>query len=164
MSLTTNKNLLSPLGVRFVLNRLPNVEYFCQTANLPGITINEVPQTNPFVTIPRPGDKVTYEPLNIRFKVDENMENYIEIHNWIIGLGHPQNFDQYKNLKDNDLVFSDASIVILSSNNNPSIRVSFKDLFPLSLSSLLFDVTQTEIQYLEADANFRYAYFDIETL
>jgi hypothetical protein len=163
-NLTQNVNFLSPLGFRFQLNRAPNVEYFCQSATLPTISIQEILQPNPIGQIPRPGDRVTYEPFSLRFRVDENMSNYLEIHDWIIGLGHPVSLDQYKNIKKGDGIFSDGSIMVLSSNQNPSIRIAFQDMFPLSLSPLAFDVTQTDVEYLEADVVFRYRIFTIEKL
>ena len=45
-----------------------------------------------------PGDKVTYQTLDVSFLVDENLNNYKEIHDWIIGLGFPQDHKQFKNL------------------------------------------------------------------
>ncbi len=153
-------NFLSPVGFRFQLNRAPNVEYFCQGIALPTISMQEVLQQNPFNVIPRPGDKITYEPLTLRFRIDEQMINYLEIHNWLIELGYPENFDQYKKQS----VYSDGSVIVLSSNNNPIIRISFEDMFPLSLSPIEFNTTQAEIEYLEAEISFRYRMFKIESL
>jgi len=167
-TLSQNINFLSPLGFRFQLNRAPNVEYFCQSATLPTISMVEVLQPNPLAQIPRPGDRITYEPLILRFRVDENMLNYLEIFNWIVGLGHPNTLDQYKNLIKNEAtqsgIYSDGSILILSSNNNPSIRIAFENMFPLSLSPLAFDVTQSDVEFLEAEVTFRYTLFTVEKL
>jgi len=163
-NLTTNINFLSPLGFRFLLNRAPNIEYFCQAATLPTISMVEANQPNPFVNVPRPGDRITYEPFTLTFRVDEEMKNYLEIHNWIIGLGHPDNFKQFDDLNDGPGIYSDGSMVVLSSNNNPAIRIAFEDMFPLSLSPLAFDVTQTDIEYLQAEVTFRYRKFTVENL
>ena len=159
-TVTQNVNFLSPLGFRFLLNRTPNIEYFCQGVTLPTISMQENLQATPFTQVPRPGDKITYEPLVLRFRVDENMDNYLEIFNWINELGKPQSFDQYTKVNN----FSDGSILLLSSNNNPKIRISFEDMFPLSLSPLNFDVTQSDVEYLEADVMFRYKLFTVEQL
>jgi hypothetical protein len=163
-NLTTNINFLSPLGFRFQLTRAPNVEYFCQSATLPTISMVEILQPNPLAQLTRPGDRITYEPFSIRFRVDEEMKNYLEIHNWIIGLGHPDNLNQYKTLNQGAGIYSDGSLVILSSNNNPKVRIGFQNLFPLSLSPLTFDTTQTDIEYLEAEVTFRYLKFTVEVL
>ena len=169
-----NLNFLSPIGFRFQLQRAPNVEYFCQAVTLPSCSLNEVPQETAFTTISRPGDKVTYGEFTVRFRIDEDMTNYLEIHNWIEALGMPSSFDQFKALnpmtpgdrkeKVVDQTYSDGSIIVLSSNNNANIRIAFKDLFPLSIAPLTFDTTMTEIEYLEADCTFQYTTYTIEKL
>lgn len=177
----TNKNFLSPLGFRFILSRTPNIEYFCQAATLPNMVMAEALTPNPFLNNPAPGTKISFEPFDIRFRVDEDMKNYQEIYDWLIGLGFPDNFSQYKDIAqstDGGLrrtaspstqtkaanIYSDGSLVILTSNNNANIRIAFFDLFPVALTALEFDVTQTEIAYLEATASFRYRKFIIEDL
>ena len=162
--LTTNLNFLSPLGFRFILSRTPNIEYFCQVATLPTISMTEINQSNPFVAIPQPGDRIVYEPFTLSFRVDEDMQNYLEIHDWLVGLGKPDNFRQYKEVDTGAGRFSDGSLLILSSNNNPRIRIAFEDMFPLSLSPLAFDVTQTDVEYLQSDVTFRYRRFTVEKL
>jgi hypothetical protein len=156
---TQNMNFLSPVGFRLVLKNTPNVEFFCQSATLPSVSLSEAVQNTPLVMIYRPGDKLTYEPFSLRFKLDENMTNYREIYNWMLGLGHPSSLNQYKNLSEKT---TDASVVILSSNNNPLASFNFTEVFPVSLSGLTFDVTQTDIEYLEAEVSFRYRDFSLE--
>jgi hypothetical protein len=162
--LTTNVNFLSPLGFRFLLNRAPNIEYFCQAASLPTISMTEIPHPNPLANMFQPGDRINYEPFTLTFRVDENMTNYLEIHDWILGLGHPDKLKQYDDLIKKSSRFSDGSILVLTSNQNPKIRIGFEDLFPISLSPLRFDVTQTDVEYLEAEVTFRYRKFSIENL
>ena len=173
-ALTGNLNFLSPIGFRFQLQRAPNVEYFCQAVTLPTISIGEIPQMNAFVNIPRPGDKVTYGEFTMRFRIDEDMSNYLEIHDWLTALGHPDDLSQFKSLNPMtpekrseafvDDTYSDGSIIVLSSNNNANIRISLQNMFPLSLAPLTFDTTVTEIEYLEADCTFAYRKFEIEKL
>ena len=159
-----NVNFLSPLGFRFSMTRAPNLSFFCQRATLPTISMTEYNQVTPFVNNPFPGDKLIYEPFGLQFRVDENLENYLEIHDWLVGLGHPDNLDeQYKDI-DEKGIKSDGSLIVLSSNQNPKFRIAFQDMFPLSLSPLTFDVTQTDIEYLEAEVQFRYRRFTVELL
>lgn len=163
-TLTENKNLLSPLGFRFLLSRAPNVEYFCQAAGLPGMALGEANQHNPFVTIPHPGDHLTFDPFTIRFMIDEDMKNFNEIYDWMLGLGYPDQHSQYKSLYDSSAVFSDGSIMVLTSHNNASIRIVIEDMFPVALSPVNFDSRDTEVTYLEADVTFRYRKYRIERL
>ena len=177
----SNKNFLSPLGFRFLLSRTPNIEYFCQAATLPNMVMAEALTANPFLNTPAPGTKISFEPFDIRFRVDEDMNNYQEIYDWFIGLGFPDNFSQYKDIQQSTTggirktssasnqtkagnIYSDGSLIVLTSNNNANIRIAFFDLFPVGLTALEFDVTQTEIAYLEATASFRYRKFTIEKI
>jgi len=163
----TNKNMLSPNGFRFVLNRTPNINYFTYSVPIPTLTLGDYDISTPFATLPYPGDKLRYEPLSIRFRVDEDLKNYLEIHNWLVSLASPESFDQsaYTSrsssaFKNGD-IFSDGSLIVMTSNQNPNIRIDFKDLFPVSLTELTFDASISDIQYLEATVTFRYSIYNI---
>lgn len=174
----TNANFLSPLGFRFIVDKLPNVNFFCQSASLPSVSLAETEIPNPLVRLPYAGTKLTYAPLDIRFRVDEDMKNYLEVYDWMKGLGTPESTDQYKALNaaagsarptagfspaGNIMqgAFSDGSVVVMTSAQNPNIRIGFVDLFPTNLSPLQFDVTQQDVAYLEADATFTYRNFTV---
>jgi hypothetical protein len=169
-----NKSYLSPLGFRFVLNRTPNTNYFVQNVRLPTLTLGQFDLEDPFVKLPTPGTKLSFEPLDITFLVDEDMSNYLEIHAWLRGLGFPETFDQYGNLIRNNqnrstltnasAVFSDGTLMVLSSHQNGNIKVSFEDMFPIALSDLSFDSTLTDVEYLRATVTFRYKLYTIEKI
>ena len=153
----SNKNMLSPTGFRFVLNRTPNINYFTYSAPIPTLSLGDYDQQTPFVALPYPGDKLRFEPLSLRFRVDEDLVNYMEIHNWLISLGYPESFDQnaFKSgqalaFKNND-VYSDGSLIVMSSNQNPNLNINFEDMFPVSLTELTFDASLDDIQYLGDD-------------
>ena len=85
----------SPTQFRMGINQLPKVEFFTTSANLPGISLGELVIPTPYTDIPIVGDKITYENLSISFIVDEFLENYISIHNWLIGIGFPSDRQQF---------------------------------------------------------------------
>lgn len=164
-----NKNYLSPLTFQFALRRAPHINFTVQNAVLPGIMLDPVETQNPFVTIPYAGDHVYYEELTLQFIVDEDLNNWLEMHNWIRALGFPKNWPEYKALSDepwySDVgVKSDASLLIANSSKNLNIEVTFKDAFPIALSNLQFDVTQPDIDYLHSFVTFRYTLYDIKKL
>ena len=64
----------SPTQFRFILNQIPTVQFFVQTANIPGISLGEAVIPTPYKDIPYVGDKVTYESLNVQFLVDEHLD------------------------------------------------------------------------------------------
>ncbi len=171
-----NRNYMSPLGFKLILSKTPKVDFLCQSANIPGISMGTAVQSTYLKDIPVPGDKVLYEDLTIRFLVDEKMENYLAIYKWITGLGYPESFGQYKQLQKDDFrnstvteaiedprffEFSDATLQVLSSNYKPSIHVNFKDAFPISLSTLEFDASIRDYNYFTAQTTFKYTIFDI---
>jgi len=169
----SNRNYLSPVGFKFTLAKEPKVSFFCTNTRIPEITLQTEIQQNYLKDIDVPGDKITYGDLSIKFLVDEDMSNYMAIHDWITGLGFPESAQDYRDLLtiENDVTqpsdpkraFSDGSLYILNSNYNTTAIVKFKDLFPVSLTSLEFDSTQTDIQYFTAQASFKYTIYDITT-
>jgi hypothetical protein len=170
----SNRNFLSPTGFRFTLNRAPKVAFFGNTANIPSMTLGVANQSTYLKDIDVPGDKILFEDFSLRFLVDENLENYMEIYNWIRGLGFPESLEEIYNLQrtgkiDQPLdkvmnVFSDGTLQVLTSHQNPNFKVVFQDLWPYSLSTLQFDATSEDIQYFTADVSFKYTIYNITDL
>ena len=171
-----NRNYMSPLGFKLILTKTPKVDFLCQSANIPQISMGTAVQPTYLKDIPVPGDKVLYDDLSVRFLVDEKMENYLAIYKWITGLGFPESIGQFSQLKkdyirtnasasdDGDpryFEFSDATLQVLNSNYRPSVLINFKDAFPVSLSTLDFDVTTRDYNYFTAEVTFKYTIFSI---
>jgi len=162
-----NINPLSPNGFMFSISKLPKMTYFCQQVNLPGITLGSPEFGNPFQLQPIPGESLTYDQLTVQFLVDETMDNYCSIYNWLIALGFPQGYEQYSSFIGSDATnyselaknFSDATLQILGANNQSIKTVHFIDLFPITLDSVIFSGTNTDVQYLVGNATFRYGYY-----
>ena len=74
-----NRNFLSPVGFKFTLRRAPGVAFFCNEANIPDMTLGEAIQPTYLRDIPTPGDKIQFGDLSLRFLVDEDLTNYMEI-------------------------------------------------------------------------------------
>jgi hypothetical protein len=162
-----NRNFLSPVGFKFNLARTPKVDFFANSANIPGINLGAAIQPTYLKDIPIPGDKLSYDDFDLKFIVDENLENYVEIHNWMRGLGYPENISEYNNWKYSDITntsdpnISDGTLIIYSSNNNHNISVKFQGLWPTSLSTITFDSTDTDVQYVTASVSFKYTIYNI---
>jgi len=170
-----NRNFLSPTGFKFTLTRTPKVGFFCNQANIPDLNLGIAVQPTYLKDLDTPGDKIIFGDLNLRFLVDENLENYMEIQNWIRGLGYPEKLNQFVDLEESGLVrgnylkdrqniYSDGTLQVLTSSQLPNFQVTFKDLFPYSLSTVTFDSTDTDIQYFTADVSFKYTIYDIVDL
>ena len=169
-----NRNFLSPTGFKFGLKRSPGVAFFCNQANIPALDLGVAEQPTYLKDIPIPGDKIQFGDLNLRFLVDEDLVNFMEIQNWIRGLGFPESLAEFNELKDQAIlgpmgkstedVYSDGTLQILSSNLVPKFQVVFSDLFPYSLSTVTFDATDTDIEYFTADVSFKYTIYEITDL
>jgi len=166
----TNKSFLSPLGFKFSIQRLPHVSYFCTTASIPDISMGQIDTIeNTFIKLPVPGDKLQFGLLNLRFRVDEDMKNFTEIYDWLIGLGYPDNFQQYRNIANAGIqqkgdIYSDGSLIVTTASFQPNIEIKFVDMYPVSLSSVEFSVEQTDVEYLQADVNFAYRKYELTTI
>lgn len=167
----TNVNFLHPNKFQLNFSRLPNLQYFCQTVSVPGISIGEIPVTTPFVEKYSPGEKAIYDLLTVTFAVDEQLKSWIEIHDWIRAMTFPEDFSEYRNLPRmtrNTLTktpqFSDASLTIYTSSNTPICRFKFYDLFPTSLSQFTLASQDTPDSILTSDVTFRFTYYDIEKI
>jgi len=178
----------SPTQFRFLINQLPKVEYFTVAANIPGITLGDIELATPLKNIPLMGDKLTYEDLTITFIVDENLENYIEMHTWLTAIGFPKDRKQFaefrsatSNVSTNTrgeskdigdvkastperAMYSDAIMTILTNKNNPVVECRFADVFPTSLSGLSYNQNITDVDYLTAEVSFKYQIYEIKTL
>lgn len=162
----SNRNFLSPLNFKFSLKRAPHVNFFIQKVNLPSLELPPVNSPNPFVNIPYSGEHITYGELSITFKVDEDLQNYLELHNWIKSLGKPQSFEGYKTLSEKDEftgdgLKSDISLMVLSSTKSANYEIVFAEAHPISLSGIVFNTTDDNVNYIEASAAFKYTYYDI---
>jgi len=171
-----NRNYMSPLGFKLIITKTPKVDFLCQSANIPQISMGTAIQPTYLKDIPVPGDKVLYDDLTVRFLVDEKMENYLAIYKWITGLGYPESVGQFKQLRKDDIrtnasasdegdpryfEFSDATLQVLNSNYKSNVLINFKDAFPISLSTLEFDVSQRDYSFFTASVTFKYTIFNI---
>ena len=170
-----NRNFLAPVGFKFSLAKYPKVDFFSNSARIPEISLGTAVQPSYLKDIDRPGDKIQFGDLTIRFLVDEDLTNFMEIQNWIRGLGYPESLKESYDLQKSGAIpsrfenseediFSDGTLQILSSNLIPKFQVKFEGLFPYSLTTMTFDATDTDIEYFTAEASFKYTIYSITDL
>ena len=176
----------SPVQFRFKIAKLPQVEFFIQTVNLPGISIGTSTVPTPLYDFPVPGDEISFQSLDVSFLVDENLNNYKELHDWISGLGFGKSHQQFADMRATGTdrfpgtaastaasgtatpgplpegsIYSDATLTILNSKNIAKTEVRFQNVFPTSIGSLSYDVQAADVDYLKAQASFSYINYDI---
>lgn len=146
-------NFLNPTNFRFVLNRAPGVTYTVQSITLPSMSLPSAPAFTPFTKLPNPGDHIDFMPMSMIYKVNENMDNWFEIYNWMTALGSPRNFEEYSS-EDSE---PDGTLLILDSNNNVSTEVYFYNMYPMELGPIQFNVQAAEVEYAEGQVEFIYS-------
>jgi len=167
-----NRNFLSPTQFKFTLIRAPKVAFFTNTSNIPSITLGIANQPSYLTNIPQPGDIIKFEDFRLKFMVDEDLENYMEIQNWMRGLGLPESLKQIYDLQSDNTyiknrngtnlnIYSDGTLQILNSNLRPNFQIKFYDLFPYDLTTLLFDATENDTTFMSAEVKFKYTCYEI---
>ena len=179
----------SPVQFRFKIAKLPEVEFFIQSVNVPGISIGTSTVATPLYDYPVPGDEISFQSLDVSFLVDENLNNYKELHDWISGLGFGKSHQQFADLQATSEdrfpgsskgslvagveipaplseggIYSDATLTILNSKNIAKTEIRFQNVFPTSIGSLSYDVKAGDVNYLQAQASFSYINYDIVQL
>lgn len=163
-----NSNFLSPNNFKFILKRAPTVEFFIQNISIPGIRLQNIKIGTPLIKFPVTGEHLDFDDLRINFKIDENMANFLELYDWVTGIGK-LTFDGYKALKSNDIytgksIYSDISVIVLDSHKNPNVEIIFKDTLINNLGGFELQTDVAGINYLESTASFEYVSYSVTKL
>ena len=168
MALTTNFNYLQPTSFKLVIDRknFPNLEFFCQQVTHPGLLIPsaEVPIRR-MQSIPYPGESITINELSVDILLDENMQSYTEMYNWVLR-NQQTNMDTHTAMGRAGKVptYADITLSILSSHNNMTLQVQYIDAMPTSLGDILFQSTASGTEFITFTATFRFSYFNLKTV
>lgn len=163
-----NTNYLQPTKFTLTFSRMPTVTYFCQEINLPGVSTGQAPINFPGQQVYAPGNQLKYNDLNVVFTINEDMQSWKEVYNWLLSFASPLGTDQRNLLTQeqnsggikNKEYYSDATLTILSALNNPVVRINFINIFPISLSDLQFDTKLSADTILTASSTFVYERFE----
>lgn len=162
MALTTNKNYLQPTGFKVVIDRrsYSNLEFFAQSVMHPGSSVNPLDVATTRVTsLPLAGDKITYTNLTLDVILDEDMESYKEMQNWlerIVNEGHvPETTDTKVS------TYADINVMIMSSHNNKNVQIKYKECMPVDIGSVNLASNVGDVAYLTFQVSFRFSEFEI---
>ena len=171
-----DRNFLQPIGFNFQIVKSPKVSFFGNAVSIPGIELGVTEQPTYTRQIPLPGDMMQFEDLTLRFLVDENLENYIEVQNWMRGMGFPESLEEAYRFEDKKLdiqtpernsqlaLYSDGTLTVLSNISIPKFKVTFSDMFPYRLSTIEFDAGVSDLEYVTAEVTFKYSLYIIEAI
>ena len=164
-TLTANKNYLQPTGFKVVISReeYPNLEFFAQTVSHPDVSLTG--PTNPYPRIGNvnlPGDTLEYSELNIQFILDENIESYTELYDWMLNMVN-QKFEpqETRAVTSKDPTQHDITVSILTSNNTSNHRIVYSGCSPTSVTGLELNSVSSTIEYLTFNASFSFTGFQL---
>ena len=165
-----NLNYFIPTGFRFMIDKIPHVNFFCQSTNLPGLSAGQWLMTTPLRDIPVAGDKVQMNELRVRFIIDEELQNWLEVYEWIKGITFPEDQEQYRRLANANTpspwgeIYSDGILTILTSNKNIQYVAKFTNLFPVDLTDIEMSSDVADAEVVASDATFAYTTYNIERI
>jgi hypothetical protein len=165
----------------------PTTEWFVVRANVPGVSMGQAVQTTPLLDMPIIGDKLTYDDFYVTFLVDEELKNYTEMHDWLVNCAAPQVRSQFRgkerpagipkrpqteimdlilgNVKESDRdLYSNLDLFIMSSKNNPVVKIQMVEAFPISLTNIEYSHQESDVTYAECTATFAFSYFTISAI
>jgi hypothetical protein len=158
-NIPANVNNLTNVKFLLIIPSLRNIEYKCQSVNLPGFSIPVVDQSSPSLTIQVPGTGINYNKLRVTFLVDETLDNYLDIYNWAFQIAEPLGALTSQYPKKSKDIFKTITLQVLSNKDNATLAFEFYNTFPVSLSDLVFDTTIDDIEYLTATVTFTFLYY-----
>lgn len=162
-----NPNFLASNYYQFSLSRIPNFTYFVQSANIPMLSTRTLNQPTTLGTYPKiPSTNYYFDDLSVTFMVNADMKNWIEIYDWMKGIGNLKT--DYSNLpydpSNPDGVFSNASLLVTNSSYKPIMTANFYYVFPRTLGGINFSSQNTSTDPVSCSVNFSYAYYEVTTI
>jgi hypothetical protein len=169
----TEVNPLMRNGFKFAVERIPDITYFCQEANIPEITLQSADMETPYSRIPMTGDKASFSPLVVEFLIDAQFKNYMAMYDWIYEQAFPDYNPQYtrqvqkgritRAISEAKATTSTAVLGVLGNNNQIIASVRFIDCVLISLSGLNFTTINSDSQFLTGTAVFKYQGYTIHS-
>ena len=123
----------------------PNTSFTLSNYSVPGMSLFPAQQSSPFFDKPVYGDKLHYDDLICEFIVNEDLSNYLE-----------------EKIHPMPMTYTDATMTIYTSHNNPFMRVQFLDVIPVQIGELQFSENTNETEEVTCMVVFKYQRYDIE--
>jgi hypothetical protein len=161
-NVSDNINYLQPTQFRIVIDRqrFPNIAFYAQSVNLPGLQVNPAPAPfRQYTDVPQVGDTFTYGELTMQAILDEDLNVYSEIYNWMQDMVK-ENFKEQSSGED-EPTMTDIFVSILSSHNNIIKTIKYRNAFVTSLGDIDMEVSTDATPVITFPVSFRFAYFEL---
>ena len=160
-----NINLLQPTSFKLLIDRknFPNLEFFCQSVAHPAMDARaaELPYQR-VANVPFAADKLTFTDLETIIIVDENLNAYTEMYNWMQRLIQTPTKTPLARTDNVPPTVCDVTLMILSSANNPTRQIKYIDCIPTALGNMVLEATTGDTTQITFPATFRFSYFELK--
>lgn len=164
--MTQTSNFLQNNQFQLVIPSFETTRFLSTSFQIPSVQLPNTVADSPFSKMKLAGDKIDFEPLQFEFIVDEAMNNYEEVYNWLMSIGYVEDFDHYKTYaqksKYQPLGEQDIQVIVLDSKENPIRTFTFFNAVPTALQGMEFDAGVNDIQYIRSRVTFAYDYFTMD--
>lgn len=159
----SSPNYLSPTAFRVIIPRMPTLTDYIQTVSIPSLTINSMDiQYKGFPRVSAPSSLDLTDQIVVNFAVDEDMENWQEVYDWMNSIVLTSVNNGYIN--PNTELYSDIIVITYTNAKKPKKKFTFHQCYPVSMMSFEFNSMTTEIDPIMVNCNFTYKTYEIETL
>ena len=164
-----NPNPLQNNKFSFAIKRLPEVSWSIRGATIPSIQLDVAWQNTRFNPVPHAGVGLQWEPFELQFIVDEDLNSYNELNNWmrlLSGAIDKHGYSQLRQSSPDEVgpfqgLMSDAVLSVLTNESNPNFQVFYRDAFPIYLSELRFTNNVDSPEEQVCISRFAYLYYEI---
>jgi hypothetical protein len=155
MSVPEQYNELRDINFKMVLDDLPNVEYYTQDVSLPAMSLDAPRMASPYIDWQTGGSKMSFEPLNLTFIVDEDLKNVVELYKWMYKIQLTNEPEKY---------FKSSTLHILDGNKETTTRIYFRNMIITNVSGFQLSSKSSEATPIDTTVSFVYSYFYFDTM
>lgn len=158
-------NYLTNNGYQLVVPKFRDMDFYATSFVFPSMSLPAVNINTPFARLPTAGDQMEYAPISFTFMVDEYLENYVALTDWIKSISYSTAFTDFSSYEKKDqyqtLGEQDIAIIILDSKNQPSRTFRFVNAIPVSLGGFEMTAQSNDVDHVYSTVTFEYDYFDV---
>ena len=140
------KNFLTSGKFLVNLSRLPVVDFYCQSITTPDVSINSSSFNYISGHTYETDTQINYGTLSLTFIVDEYLDNYNQVLNWMKSISPDTSIEESKKLYDDSkqagISFDYTDIELIFNTSKGKVSYTYQNCTPNSLSGLEFNVSE----------------------
>jgi hypothetical protein len=130
------ENLLTNASFQLIIKSIDDAVYHGKSINLPSVSMGTIEYSTPEVDIQLAGEKLIYAALNLNFLVDDELNNWQRIFDWMLECTKVDYIDD---------ISCDATIIIYNRDNKAVKYIDFTSCIPISLGDIQFNVNEGDV-------------------